>query len=258
MTFLPIVDRELRVAARRKSTHRIRLWTTFGGALVNVIFLLFMRVFGSVFGGPGNWGGILFGLLAWYTFGMCLLAGVFLAADVLSEEKREGTLGLLFLTDLKGYDVVLGKFVGIGLATAYALIASLPVMAFPLLMGGVTPGEFWRVALALLNAVFFSLAVGFWVSSWCRESTKAMTGALAALFLITIGPYVLEQVRSGLNWPNGWWYLLSASPLNPFSYSFAAGYPAAAGRYWWSLLTSHLLGWVFLILAGWMLPGAWQ
>ena len=121
MTFLPIVDRELRVAARRKSTHRIRLWTTFGGALVNVIFLLFMRVFGSVFGGPGNWGGILFGLLAWYTFGMCLLAGVFLAADVLSEEKREGTLGLLFLTDLKGYDVVLGKFVGIGLAAWPAL-----------------------------------------------------------------------------------------------------------------------------------------
>ena len=27
MTFLPIVDRELRVAARRKSTYRIRAWT---------------------------------------------------------------------------------------------------------------------------------------------------------------------------------------------------------------------------------------
>jgi ABC-type transport system involved in multi-copper enzyme maturation permease subunit len=204
MTFLPIVDRELRVAARRKSTHRIRLWTTFGGALVNVFFLLFMRVFGSVFVGTSRWGGMLFTTLAWYAFGMCLLAGIFLAADVLSEEKREGTLGLLFLTDLKGYDVVLGKFMGIGLATAYALVASFPVMAFPLLMGGVTPGEFWRVALALLNALFFSLAVGFWVSSWCRESSKAMAGAMAALFLITIGPYILEQVRSALNWPNGW------------------------------------------------------
>src|SRR5579859_7488820 len=261
MTFLPIVGRELRVAARRKSTHRIRLWTTFGGAMVNVFFLLLMfaraRLIGG-FGGFSNAGGILFGILAWYVFGMCLLAGIFLAADVLSEEKREGTLGLLFLTDLKGYDVVLGKFMGIGLATAYALVASFTIMAFPLLMGGVTPGEFWRVALALLNALFFSLAVGFWVSSWCRESSKAMTGALAALFLITIGPYILEQVRSALNWPNGWWYLLSPSPFNPFSYSFAAFYPYAAGRYWWSLLTSHLLGWVFLILAGWILPGAWQ
>jgi ABC-type transport system involved in cytochrome c biogenesis permease component len=257
MTFLPIVDRELRVAARRKSTHRIRLWTTVGGALVNVFFLIFMRILGG-FGGFGNAGGILFGILSWYTFGMCLLAGIFLAADVLSEEKRDGTLGLLFLTDLKGYDVVLGKFMGIGLATAYALVAIFPVMAFPLLMGGVTPGEFWRVALALLNALFFSLAVGFWVSSWCRESSKAMAGAMAALFLITLGPYILEQVRSSLNWPNGWWYLLSPSPFNPFSYGFAAVYPYAAGRYWWSLLASHLLGWVFLILAGWILPGAWQ
>ncbi|HEX4645214.1 MAG TPA: ABC transporter permease, partial [Verrucomicrobiae bacterium] len=139
MTFLPIVDRELRVAARRKSTHRIRLWTTCGGVVVNALFLVFMRVFGG-FGGFGNLGGTLFTILVWYTFGMCLLAGVFLAADVLSEEKREGTLGLLFLTDLKGYDVVLGKFMGIGLASAYALVAGFPVIAFPLLMGGVTPG----------------------------------------------------------------------------------------------------------------------
>ena len=41
----------------------------------------------------------------------CLLSGVWFTADCLSEEKREGTLGLLFLTDLKGYDVVLGKLV---------------------------------------------------------------------------------------------------------------------------------------------------
>ena len=38
-----------------------------------------------------------------------LVAGRRFTADCLSEEKREGTLGLLFLTDLKGYDVVLGK-----------------------------------------------------------------------------------------------------------------------------------------------------
>ena len=40
----------------------------------------------------------------------CLLEGTRLAADCRGEEKREGTLGLLFLTDLQGYDVVLGKY----------------------------------------------------------------------------------------------------------------------------------------------------
>ena len=40
MTFLPIVDRELRVAARRKSTYRIRTWTVVV-ALVVGCFSLF-------------------------------------------------------------------------------------------------------------------------------------------------------------------------------------------------------------------------
>ena len=52
---------------------------------------------------------MLFTVLNAIAFIFCLLAGVFLTADCLSEEKREGTLGLLFLTSLKGYDVVLGK-----------------------------------------------------------------------------------------------------------------------------------------------------
>ena len=56
----------------------------------------------------------------------------------MSEEKREGTLGLLFLTDLKGYDVVAGKLVANSLNGFYALMAILPVVALALLMGGLT------------------------------------------------------------------------------------------------------------------------
>lgn len=40
----------------------------------------------------------LFVALGVLALGFCLFAGVFLTADCLSEEKREGTLGLLFLT----------------------------------------------------------------------------------------------------------------------------------------------------------------
>ena len=54
--------------------------------------------------------GLFWGLTGSAVF-YCLLSGVWFTADCLSEEKREGTLGLLFLTDLKGYDVVFGKLV---------------------------------------------------------------------------------------------------------------------------------------------------
>jgi hypothetical protein len=47
-------------------------------------------------------GNPLFNLLTGYTFALCASAGIFLTADSLSEEKRDGTLGLLFLTDLEG------------------------------------------------------------------------------------------------------------------------------------------------------------
>src|SRR5262249_19778020 len=115
MTFLPVVQRELREVARRKSTFRIRYWTAII-AMVGTFFLLpFIRFNGAA----REAGGPLFTLLTSYAFGLCMLSGVFLTADSLSEEKREGTLGLLFLTNLHGYDVVLGKFIGRSLNAFY-------------------------------------------------------------------------------------------------------------------------------------------
>src|SRR5256885_13337716 len=50
----------------------------------------------------------IFGVLTAASTLYALLSGIRDTADCLSWEKREGSLGLLFLTDLKGYDVVLG------------------------------------------------------------------------------------------------------------------------------------------------------
>src|SRR5690348_14734676 len=140
MSLLPIVRRELRVASLRRSTYRIRWWT----ALLAIGISFFSLVLAQVNPAHGAAGGLAFGLLAWGAFGLCLLSGVFLTVDVLSEEKRGGTLGLLFLTDLKGYDVVLGKFMAQWLNAFYGLLAVLPALALPLLLGGVTGGQFWR------------------------------------------------------------------------------------------------------------------
>lgn len=134
MTFLPIVDRELRVAARRKSTYRMRTWTVVV-ALVVGCFSLFPVM---MMRGPGSVGKPFYTTLTGFAFGLCLLAGVLLTADCLSEEKRDGTLGFLFLTDLKGYDVVLGKFMAMSLNAFYGLLAVLPLTGLSLLLGGLT------------------------------------------------------------------------------------------------------------------------
>src|SRR5947209_10079973 len=99
---------------------------------------------------------ILFRILTGASVLYCLLSGVRSTADCLSEEKREGTLGLLFLTDLKGYDIVLGKLMATSLSGIYGVLAIVPVLAVPLLMGGITLGEFERMALVAFDALFFS------------------------------------------------------------------------------------------------------
>src|SRR5271165_6742588 len=104
MILLPIVERELRVAARRPGTYRTRWCAALG--MIGVWLLL---VAANSSTAAAELSQVLFKSFGVLALGFCLLAGIFLTADCLSEEKREGTLGLLFLTDLRGYDVVLGK-----------------------------------------------------------------------------------------------------------------------------------------------------
>src|SRR5580698_6968340 len=108
MTFLPIVERELRVAARLPATYRNRV--IVAGLFVIVAF--FVLTFGTLATNPGGMGWSIFWFLAYVVLAFCLIEGVRKTSNCISEEKREGTLGLLFLTDLKGYDIVLGKLAG--------------------------------------------------------------------------------------------------------------------------------------------------
>src|SRR5580765_6044207 len=167
MTFLPIVERELRVAARKRGTFWLRVVAALVALVIGGGFLLIASV---AAGGRMPLGGALFGTLTWMSLGGALSAGLFFTSDCLSEEKREGTMGFLFLTDLRGYDVVLGKLLATSLRCGFALLAVFPIVAVTLLLGGVTGVQFWKTVLALLNALIFSLAAGLLISAISRES----------------------------------------------------------------------------------------
>src|SRR5947208_11263799 len=170
MTFLPIVGRELRVTARRRGTY----WNRALSALAAILIFGGALIFEAQ-APPKELGQHVFNILSGFFLLSSLAAGVRYTADCLSEEKREGTLGLLFLTDLRGYDVVLGKLLARSLNAAYGLTAIFPLLAVTLTMGGVTAGEFWRMALVCLNTIFFSLAAGVLVSSLSQQNHRAMT-----------------------------------------------------------------------------------
>jgi hypothetical protein len=247
--FLPIVERELRVAARKTSTFRMRAVVAALTSLV-AVFVLLLNGSGSALGS----GGVLFNVLSRLAFFFCLWEGTRSAADCVSEEKREGTLGFLFLTDLRGYDVILGKLAAISIKAFQSLFAFLPILAVALILGGVTMGEFWRTALVLVSTLFFSLCLGMLVSSMSRELHRALGATLLVLTLMIVAPYLIRELF-GLGASSSISFL---SPQYAHSLASDAAYPWNTGRFWLAVMVLHLDGWVFLFLASVTIRWAWQ
>ena len=251
MTFLPIVERELRLAARRQLTFWLRVVAALTAVIIaSGLFALFSIIPGGI---GTHLGGPLFSVLTWMSLAVSLSAGVFFTSDALSEEKREGTLGFLFLTDLRGYDVVFGKLLATSCRCVFALLAIFPVLAGTQLLGGVEGGFFWRTILALLHTLFFSLSCGMFVSAISRHPQKALAGTIVLLFVLTAGGAAVDGLMASLRNAPYRPVLSQASPLT--SFLFADENPTS---YWWALLISQATGWGLLIAACLLIPRTWQ
>src|SRR5437868_1630153 len=148
MILLPVIERELRVAARTRQTYRNRFVAALG--IIGVMLWVIYDLRGHAQAELGNG---IFDYVTHMALFVALLAGFFHTADCISEERREGTLGLLYLTGLRGIDVVFGKLVAHSIPAFFALATIVPVLGIPFLLGGITPGELERAALILLNAL---------------------------------------------------------------------------------------------------------
>jgi len=186
MLLPPIVDRELRVGSRRHGTYWVRSLSGLAGIGIGVFVCLANQQATSA-----ELGQNLFSSLASVTLLFCLVSGPRFTADCLSEEKREGTLGLLFLTDLRARDVLLGKLAASALGGVFALAALFPLLAVPLLLGGVTEADFWRAMVLFVDATLLSLSVGLFVSSLSRSSRKAMLVTFGILVAMTVACPIL-------------------------------------------------------------------
>ena len=250
MVSLPIVERELGIASRKLGSWLSR-WII---AIVAVCFGgLWLGMAYSV-GGMMN-GDVFFAILAWACFVYCLLAGLWTTSDTLTREKTDGTLGLLFLTDLRGYDVVLGKMITASLKSFYGVLAVLPVLALPLLMGGVTNDQFWRTAGALLNILIFSLSLGMFFSALSWSSGRAVFWTFFSLLSVTMLPLIhlwLGGAASALNFVSPGFAMANASAP-------VIGTPTAGFSVYWAWLGGGLaVSGVLLALASWIIQHRWR
>jgi len=241
MTFLPIVERELLVQTRLATTY----WTRVAVAAVAAMAAVQEIVLSSGSIAPTSLGQTTFGAISWMAF-MVVCGSAFVTADSISRERREGTLGILLLTRLKTFDVVLGKLCSAGTTTYYALFGFVPALAIMVLAGGVSGGELGRTALALVNGVFFSLAVGMWVSGLAQSRSNAMRGTLLMIVLFCVLPRLAMNV--GVLFLPQAAILAAFGPYSTFLLASDKEYLGASSLFWISLVVVHLEAWLLL---GW-------
>ena len=192
MNVLPVIARELRASARQPFTYYVR-------ALGATALLLASLLFGAYRGFEIGLGRQLFGALHCTLFCAIWLLVPMLTADCISRERREGTLGLLFLTPLKGTDIVVAKGLAQGLRSLTLGLAVVPVLGIPFLLGGVSRTEALMSVVINANAMSWALAAGLLASAWSKVWLRAL---VAAAFLVVAFVLILSTAAG--------WFVLQA------------------------------------------------
>lgn len=254
---LPIVSRELIEASRRTATYRTR-WVA---GLLGLATMLWLFVVQAAASPGGSQGRALFLALSSLAFAQAVLVGAFATADSVSGEKRDGTLGLLFLTPLRSWQILIGKLSAAAIKVVFGLLSMVPVISVGVLLGGVTGTQLALVCASLLNVLFLTLCAGLLVSTVSRNEREAMFGTLGLVVFWILAPYVIAigvSIGSGAaGRPAGLQeYFVMWSPL--YSFVFAQGGVALRMTTQATLALSfvfvHLTGWLMLVLASGLLP----
>ena len=250
MKFLPVVERELRVHSRRRSTYYSRIST-----VTLAVFFVLQVAWASPNMDPPHLSGMLFKTLSWVGFWICLVAGIIFTSDCLSEEKRDGTLGFLFLTDLNAWDIILGKLVSRSIGAFYGLLAVTPVLSIPLLLGGVAGSEVLRLVIVLLSVLIFSLCAGVMASAFSTSSRGAGGMTLLCVGLLTLGPQILISAY-GTGGSMGQFSVVSS--MHGIGLIPEMLYKAAPAGFWVSCGLQLSYAVICLAVASWVLPHAWR
>ncbi len=262
MTFLPVVERELRVGARKASTYWTRVSYSLLAMVLSAVFYLYMQQVPFI--SPARVGTGLFHTLGWLCYLFALLLGIRLTANSITDEKQEGTLGLLFLTDLKGYDVALGKLAACSLTSGYALLGVVPILAIAILLGGTEIVDLAKAAFSIGLGLGLALSIGLFCSAVSRRGMVA--GALAFLLILVclLGPVlyplwkVTEQLRGGTR-PKLDVSLVSLSPGYALASSLGGDRSPDGTRGYWTA-NAVAIGEIlfFFFAASTLLPRVWQ
>ena len=176
--------------------------------------------------GRARFGALAFQLLGGVQLTLCLFFAVVFTAGNVSQEKDRRTLILLLMTDLRSWELVVGKLAA-SLLTVFVLIAcGLPAFFLLRLTGGVSVAQvLWFEGLC----VAASLAAGAWgglAAFWRDKTFQAIALGVLGLvgYLAAAEAAALAGVGGVAGWLNPYRALLRL--MNPAAFAVGDG-PAA-------------------------------
>jgi ABC-type Na+ efflux pump permease subunit len=133
-------------------------------------------------GDSSRFGLLLFQILTFVQLLLLLFFAALSAASTITQEKDRRTFILLLLTDLRNYEIVLGKLLGSLLQIGLLLAGMVPVLALCLLLGGVAPEQAGKAVLVLTATALAAGSLGGLVALWRDKTFQSL--ALTVLFLV--------------------------------------------------------------------------
>jgi ABC-type transport system involved in multi-copper enzyme maturation permease subunit len=125
---------------------------------------------------------------------LTVLAAVLAASDMLAREIRDGTLGILLLTDLTPQRVVLGKFKAAMMIAVALYLCSLPVLAIAVYLGGVGPQDLVRSTVFTLGLAAVGASVSLAYSARLKSGGAAVAATIPLMILWTGATFAADAL----------------------------------------------------------------
>jgi ABC-type transport system involved in multi-copper enzyme maturation permease subunit len=137
----------------------------------------------ATLGDTARFGLLLFQVLTLYVqLPLLLFFAALSAASAVAREKDRRTFVLLLMTDLRNYEIVLGKLLGSLLQIVLLLAGMVPALALLLLLGGIAPVQVAQATLIMAATALGAGSLGCLVALWREKTFPAL--ALTTLFLV--------------------------------------------------------------------------
>jgi ABC-type transport system involved in multi-copper enzyme maturation permease subunit len=193
VSILPVIIRELKSQARQPMTYWLRVLGGIGVFTAFTLALWMLQGYRDSYGGSSMrhsvnaFGTVLFGKL-----NLCIFLAIWTlvplsTADAISRERREGTLALLYLTELRSWGIVLGK-ASVHILRALSLFLTMgPWLMLPVLFGGVGLRDVGMAVMLNFVALLLALAAGLLASTIPRDWLRSVILAEVFALLLLLG-----------------------------------------------------------------------